>query len=137
MSYEENRKHEIGRILAERGHAIECVDNDETASQIACLVKCKTLLILTTTTGIYADPDDESTLVTRVGGKDLYELIENVEELQSHCAGASRKGAHGARAKLEYIKEPLKNGTTVIIGSSRYGIAELLGGSVPCTRIGL
>ena len=51
VSYEENRKHEIGRILAERGHAIECVDNDETASQIACLVKCKTLLILTTTDG--------------------------------------------------------------------------------------
>ena len=137
VSYEENRKHEIGRILAERGHAIECVDNDETASQIACLVKCKTLLIMTTTDGIYSDPDDEKTLVTRVGGKDIYELIENVEELQSHCAGASRKGAHGARTKLEYIKEPLKNGTTVIIGSSRYGIGELLGGTVPCTRIGL
>ena len=26
VSYEENRKHEIGRILAERGRAIECVD---------------------------------------------------------------------------------------------------------------
>ena len=137
VSYEENRKHEIGRILAERGRAIECVDNDETASQISCLVKCKTLLILTTTAGIYADPEDESTLVTRVSGKDVYELIENVEELQSHCEGASRKGAHGAKAKLEYIKEPLKNGTTVIIGSSRYGIQQLLDGSVPCTRIGL
>ena len=137
VSYEENRKHEIGRILAERGRAIECVDNDETASQIACLVKCKTLLILTTTAGIYADPEDESTLVTRVSGKDVYELIENVEELQSHCEGASRQGAHGAKAKLEYIKEPLKNGTTVIIGSSRYGIQQLLDGSVPCTRIGL
>ena len=113
------------------------MDNDETASQIACLVKCKTLLILTTTAGIYADPEDESTLVTRVSGKDVYELIENVEELQSHCEGASRKGAHGAKAKLEYIKEPLKNGTTVIIGSSRYGIQQLLDGSVPCTRIGL
>lgn len=137
VSYEENRKHEIGKILAERGHAIECVDNDETASQIACLVKCKTLLILTTTEGIYADPDNKGSLVERVSGKDIYELIANVEELQKHCAGASRKGAQGARAKLEYIKEPLKNGTTVIIGSSRYGIAELLGGSVPCTRIGL
>ena len=94
VSYEENRKHEIGRIL----HAIECVDNDETASQIACLVKCKTLLIMTTTDGIYSDPDDEKTLVTRVGGKDVYELIENVEELQSHCAGASRKERGARRA---------------------------------------
>ena len=137
VSYEENRKHEIGRILAQRGHAIECVDNDETASQIACLVKCKTLLILTTTDGIYRDPDNPKSLVGRVGGKDIYELIENVEELQTHCAGASRAGANGARAKLEYIKEPLKNGTTVIIANSRYAINDALSGNVPCTRIGL
>lgn len=137
VSYEENRKHEIIKLRAERGRAIECVDNDETASQIACLVKCKTLLILTTTTGIYLDPDDEKSLVERVGGKDLYELIDNVEELQKHCEGASRKGAHGAKAKLEYIKEPLKNGTKVIIASSRYSIKDILSGSVPATRIGL
>ncbi len=137
VSDEENRKHEIVKVRAERGKAIECVDNDETASQIACLVKCKTLLILTTTEGIYLNPDDEGSLIEKVSGKDVYELISNVEELQSHCSGASRKGAHGARAKLEYIKEPLKNGTRVIIASSRYSIKDILEGKVPATRIGL
>ena len=137
MSDEENRKHEIVKVRAERGKAIECVDNDETASQIACLVKCKTLLILTTTDGIYLNPDDEKSLILNVGGKDTDELIANVEALQTHCKGASRKGAQGAWAKLEYIKEPLKNGTQVIIASSRYKIKDILDGNVPATRIGL
>lgn len=137
VSDEENRKHEIIKVRAERGKAIECVDNDETASQIACLVKCKTLLILTTTDGIYSNPEDDKSLIERVSGKDVYELIANVEALQTHCQGASRKGAQGARAKLEYIKEPLKNGTTVMIASSRYKIKDILDGNVPATRIGL
>lgn len=137
VSYEENRKLEIDRIKEKNGKAIECVDNDETASQIACLVKCRTLLILSTTDGILNDPNDESSLVERVSGKDLYELLDNVEELQKHCKGASRKGAHGARAKLEYIKEPLKNGTNVIIASSKYSIKDILDGTARATRIGL
>lgn len=133
VSYEENRKLEIDRIKAENGRAIECVDNDETASQIACLVKCKQLLILSNTDGIFLNPDDDSSLVRRVGGKDVYELIANVEALQEHCKGASRVGAHGAKAKLEYIKEPLKNGTKVIIASSKYSINDILSDKVPCT----
>lgn len=137
VSYEENRKLEINRIKQKNGKAIECVDNDETASQIACLVKCKTLLILTTTEGILFDPKDPSSLVEKVGGKDIYELIENVEELQRHCNGASRSGAHGAKAKLEYIKEPLKNGANVIIASSKYSIKSILDGTAKATRIGL
>lgn len=137
VSYEENRKLEIDRIKEKNGKAIECVDNDETASQIACLVKCRTLLILSTTDGILDDPNDENSLVERVSGKDLYELLDNVEELQKHCNGASRKGAHGARAKLEYIKEPLKNGTNVIIASSKYSIKDILDGTARATRIGI
>ena len=137
VSDEENRKHEIFSLRETRGKAIECVDNDETASQIACLVRCRTLLILTTTDGIYLDPADPSSLVERVSGKDVYELIENVDELQSHCRGTSRKGSQGAWAKLEYVKEPLTRGTTVIIGSSRHSIASLLSGEAKATRIGL
>lgn len=137
ISCEENRKFEINRIKESGGHAIECVDNDETASQIACLVKCRTLLILSTTDGILSNPEDKASLVERVSGKDIYELLENVEELQQHCVGASRAGAHGARAKLEYIKEPLKNGTSVIIASGRYSIRSILDGSARATRIGL
>lgn len=137
VSYEENRKLEINRIKQAEGHAIECVDNDETASQIACLVKCKTLLILSTADGILANPADPDSLVERVSGKDLYELLQNVEVLQQHCVGASRAGAQGARAKLEYIKEPLKNGTNVIIASGKYSIKSILDGSAKATRIGL
>ncbi len=137
VSYEENRKLEIDRIKQTEGRAIECVDNDETASQIACLVKCKTLLILSTADGILSNPEDSDSLVETVSGKDVYELLANVEELQKHCVGASRAGAHGARAKLEYIKEPLKNGTRVIIASSRYSIRSILDGTARATRIGL
>ncbi len=137
VSSEENRKMEINRVREKIGRAIECVDNDETASQIACLVKCKTLLIMSSTDGIYLEPNKPESIVRNVGGKDIYELIENVDELQTHCSGASRVGAHGAFAKLEYVKEPLKNGTTVYISSSRYSVADILSGSAPSTRIGL
>lgn len=137
VSSEENRKWEISKIKETNGKAIECVDNDETASQIACLVKCRTLLILSTTDGIYLDPNDPTSLVKNVSGKNVYELIENVEELQTHCNGASRVGAHGAHAKLEYVKEPLKNGTTVYISSSKYSISSILNGLAPCTKLGL
>ncbi len=136
VCYEENRKMEINKIKEATGTAIECVDNDETASQIACLVKCKTLLILSNLDGIYFDINDPNSLVERVGGKDVYELIDNVNNLQTHCMGASRQGAQGAKAKLEYIKEPLKNGTEVIIANSRYSIADILTGKAKCTRFG-
>ena len=75
------------------------------------------------------------TLVKEIVGKDSYELIENVEYYQNFCDGASRKGANGARAKLEYIKEPLKNGTTVYIANSSYDLKDILNGKVPSTKI--
>lgn len=134
---EENRKTEILKIKEKQGRAIECIDNDETASQIACLVKCKTLLILSTLDGIYNDISDQNSLIERVSGKDVYELIDNVNELQNHCYGSNRKGSHGAKAKLEYIKEPLKNGTTVIIANSKYSIKDIMEGKVKSTVFGL
>lgn len=137
VSDEETRKYEIDKIKRNSGKAIECIDNDETASQIACLVKCKTLLILSTLDGIYLDVTDPSSLVERVSGKDLYELLENVEELQQHCHGSNRKGSQGAKAKLEYIKEPLRNGTRVIIANSKYSIKDILSGNVKATVFGL
>ena len=51
--------------------------------------------------------------------------------------GASRAGANGAHAKLEYALGPALRGTTVIIGHGRHRISDLLEGRVPCTRIGL
>ena len=137
VSYEENRKWEINNLKKDNNHVIECIDNDETAAQIACLVKCKTLLILTVSNGIYLDSKDPTTLVETITGNNVDEILDNISKMQEHCSGASRKGASGAKAKLEYIKEPVKNGTTVFIASSQYSISDILNGRVPSTRIGL
>ena len=135
VSNEENRRMEIAALRESGGHVFEGVDNDETASRIACLVKAKNLLIFTSTEGIYADPEDPSTLIRTICGKDAYELIANIEACKRYCAGASRAGANGAKAKLEYVKEAAAQGTTVYIASARYTIRAVLAGEVPCTKI--
>ncbi len=137
VSTEESRRVEIQSIKSKKGQAVECVDNDETASQIACLVKAKTLLILTSTEGIYKDPKDASTLIEEISGKNEEEVLKNVTECENYCSGASRSGANGAKAKLEYVKSAVQNGTKVIIASARYSIKDILNGKVKATRIGV
>ncbi len=137
VSTEENRKWEIQSLLSKQKKAVECVDNDETAAQIACLVKAETLLILTGVDGIYADQSDQSSLITEISGKDVYELLENIEVHKNYCSGASRQGANGAKAKLEYIKAAAAAGTKAIIANAKYTIKDILSGAVKCTRIGV
>ncbi len=137
VSNEENRRMEIAALARGQEHVYECVDNDETASRIACLVRAKYLVVLTGTDGIYTDPADPSTLVRRISGKDVYELTENIEEHKKYCSGASRAGANGAKAKLEYIKDAAAQGTTVFIANAKYSLSEILSGSAPCTQIGV
>ena len=133
VSFEENRRWELDQLrINGHRHVVECIDNDETASVISTLVHAKYLLIYTSADGIYADPNDPATLVERVEGKDADELIAAIDELQGHCVGASRSGAGGAKAKLEFMKEPIRQGTTVIIANPRYRIKEVLTGS--CRR---
>ena len=100
-------------------------------------MKAKNLLIFTSTEGIYADPEDPSTLIRTICGKDAYELVANIEACKRYCAGASRAGANGAKAKLEYVKEAAAQGTTVYIASARYTIRSVLSGEVPCTKISI
>ncbi len=135
VSYEENRKMEIQALRSTHDKVVECIDNDETASQIACLVKPKYLVILSGLDGIFTDVKDASTLVKSITGDTAEEVIANIEYYQHFCDGASRAGANGARMKLEYVKEPLKNGTTVFIASSKYNIADILQEKVPSTKI--
>lgn len=135
LSSEEIDKLELQELAKNRDDIVHCMDNDETASQIACLVKCKTLLIYTSTLGIYSNPNDESTLIREITGKDSYELLDAVTEAQNLCKGASRVGANGANAKLEFIKSPLKNGTEVYIANPKFTISEVLSGQAPCTKI--
>jgi glutamate 5-kinase len=137
VSNAESLKLEIQSLRDSGKETVECVDNDETASEIACLLNCKRLLILTSVDGIYLDPDDPKTVIPKITGKNIEELLHNIEAQRLLCKGASRKGAGGAFAKLDYIKKPLKNGTTVIIASSQYSIDDILRGLTPQTRIGL
>jgi len=135
VSNDEIAKLEIEALRKQGKKAVHLVDNDETASQVADLLKCKNLLIYTSTVGIYADPKDESTLIKEISGKDAYELIDNITAAQARCEGASRAGANGAKAKLEYIKGPASNGTKVFIANPKYTIKDILSGVAPCTRI--
>lgn len=137
VCYEENRRLEIQLLKAQRDNVVQGIDNDETAALIATLVKAETLLILTAVDGIYADPTDAGTLISEISGKDAYELIEGIDAAKERCKGASRTGAAGAKAKLEFIKAPAKLGTKVIIANSRFKISEILSGKVPCTVIGI
>ena len=99
--------------------------------------KAQNLLILSGVDGIFTDMNDKSSLVRTISGKDIYEVVEHIEYFQNYCDGASRKGANGARAKLEYVKEPAKLGTTIYIANSKYGINDILNEKVPCTKIGV
>lgn len=135
VSYEENRKLEIQSLLKHGKKVVECIDNDETASQISVLLKPKTLLILTSVDGIYQDIKNKNTLVSEISGATDEEVIQNIEAFQQFCDGASRVGANGARAKLEYIKEPVRQGTKVIIANSKYKIGDILSNKVPMTVI--
>ena len=85
--------------------------------------------------GIYTDPNDPSTLIEEICGKDAYELIDNIENYKKYCEGASRKGANGAKAKLEYVKAAAAQGTRVLIANGKYSIREVLSGKVKCTAI--
>ena len=137
ISTEESRRFEIQSLKNKNAKVVECVDNDETASQIACLVKAENLIILTSADGIYKDSHDPSTLIEEISGKDVYEVLDNITACEEYCNGASRAGANGARAKLEYIKDAVKMGTKVIIASAKCTLHDLLNGTAKATRIGV
>ena len=132
---EENRRFEIMSLQKKMERVIQGVDNDETASHIACLVKAKRLVILTSVDGIYRDADDPSTLIPIITGSTTEELLKAVDECKTCCHGASRKGANGAGSKLEYVKEPLAYGAEVYIANARCSINDIINGKVPCTVI--
>jgi len=138
VSFEENRKLELQhmRDQSKSDHLVECIDNDETAAVICTLVRARYLVLFTSAEGIYADPNDPSTLIPEIGGATADEVVENIRYWQQSCVGASRKGANGARAKLEYIIEPVRQDTTVFIASASYRLMDVIAGKVPCTRIG-
>ncbi|MBR4084804.1 MAG: uridylate kinase [Lachnospiraceae bacterium] len=130
VSNDEILKVELLEMRKKQETVAECIDNDETASRLSVLLKSKYLLILTSSEGLLQNPQDETSLIKTVEGKNTEELLEHINELMGYCDGASRKGANGMLAKLQYIRGPIENGTTVIIGSSAYSIPDLLNGTV-------
>jgi len=132
VSSEENRKWELDALREKSGHVVECIDNDETASVICTLVHSTYLIILTSVDGIYRDAADPATLVDAVEGKDAEEVLQGIEELQRSCVGTSREGSNGARAKLDFIKEPVRQGTTVIIANGKSKLSDAIEGK--CRR---
>ncbi len=139
VSDEENRKMELSNLLSQHPDSpvVECVDNDETAAVVAELVHTKQLILLTSTEGIYADPRDPATLVREITAPDEKGLEEAVRKWQAHCVGASRAGANGAGAKLEYALRSAKSGVEVFIAHARHPIQKILSGNVNCTRIAI
>lgn len=135
LSTEEIIKLDLQKYSGVFDREVHCVDNDETASQIACLVKTKVLLILTSVDGIYRDVNDKNSLIKEISGKDAFEVISNIDNMQGNCVGASRVGAGGAKAKLEFIKAPVMQGTECIIANSKYRMADIFSGVAPSTRV--
>ena len=137
VSDEENRKMELATLQSQhpRETVVECVDNDETAAVVAQLVHTKKLILLTSTDGIYADPHDPSTLVEEITGQNAEELTRAVRQWQTHCVGASRAGANGAGAKLEFALRSAVTGVEVLISHARSPIAKILSGEAKRTRI--
>lgn len=133
VSIEEIRKMELAGLRKSASDVVECVDNDETASVICSLVHAKYLVILTSTDGIYRDPNDPATLVPAVEGKTPEEVVQQIDALAACCVGTSRAGANGARAKLDFIKRPILEGTTVMIASGNSRLGDVLSGNCPRT----
>ena len=137
VSFDEIVKVELDVLRRKEKRVVECIDNDETAAVISHLVKSPLLVILTSVDGIYRVPNDPSTLIHEITGKNPRDLKKNIQATLRSCKGASRLGAGGAFAKLSYIIPSAMEGTHVIIGHARHRISDLVNGRVPCTHIGL
>jgi glutamate 5-kinase len=135
VSAEENRKMEIYNLQEHSDHVVECVDNDETAAVICTLVKSRYLIVLGSVDGIYSKAGDPSSLVEHISGKDADEVIANIRQLQQACIGTSRVGSNGARAKLEFMIEPVRQGTTVIIAHAQNRLSDIIKGNCRRTLI--
>jgi len=134
ISSEENRKMEIQALKSKNSKTVECIDNDETATQIAICVNAKYLILFTSVDGIYSDINNPLSLIKQISGT-KEQVLHKLDELKSHCNGASRKGSNGALAKLEYIKSAIENNIHVIIASPKFTIQSIIDDKVPCTQI--
>ncbi|MDL2238211.1 uridylate kinase [Christensenellaceae bacterium OttesenSCG-928-K19] len=137
VSDTENMKWELSSLKKKSAHVVECVDNDETAVVITKLVNAKMLIILSSIDGIYMDINDPSTVVGDVVGSTYEEVEGKIDEMIKCCNGASRIGANGAAAKLQYAKQAVKHGSTVIIANAKHKLKDIIDGKVPRTYLSI
>ncbi len=135
VSSEESRKMELINLINDGNRVVECIDNDETAAEIAHLLGAEYLIILTSVDGILKDPDDESSLITEITADDYRELKQEIQETQKFCNGKSRDGSSGAGAKLAYALESARYGTTVYIANAKYKLTDIISGKARSTKI--
>lgn len=135
VSNTENMKWELSDLRSKRENVVECVDNDETAVVISNLVRAETLVILSSLDGIYTCVSDPETLIEEVTANTYEDMEKEIESMIANCRGASREGANGAAAKLNFVKNALKNGTTVIIANAKYSLTDILEGKVKRTYL--
>lgn len=137
VSSEENRKMELNSLKGDGTKVVECIDNDETAAEIARLVKAEFLIILTSVDGILKDPDDPSSLIRDISADSYHDLKIKVNDALVYCNGASRSGSAGAGAKLRYALKSAKHGTTVYIANVKFNLDDILSGKARSTKIAL
>jgi len=139
VSSEESRKMELINLMNGNvnEHVVECIDNDETAAEIAHLVGAQNLIILTSVDGIFMNPNDESSIIREITAPHFRELSKKIAEAQKFCEGKSRSGSSGAGAKLKYALESAKHGTVVHIANAKYKLKDILSGKAPSTKIQL
>lgn len=128
VSDEENRKMELAARRRSGDVVHECVDNDETAAVIAGLVHARMLVLHDLHRGDLSGPRR-----SRHPGEGCHRQNRRGSGggiPGDDCVGASRAGANGARAKLAYALESVRNGSTVIIGHARHHLSDLVQG--PC-----
>lgn len=133
VSDAENMKWEIRDLKQHQAEVVECVDNDETAAVIARLVHARMLVILSSIDGIYVEYDNPDTLIEEVVAPTFEEAEEKIDALICGCRGSSRIGANGAAAKLEFSKEAVRSGASVIIANARERLEDILDGTVKRT----
>lgn len=137
VSSEENRKMELNNLKDDGSKVVECIDNDETAAEIARLVDAKFLIILTSVDGILKDPEDDSSIIRDISAKSYDALKEKVNEALVYCNGKSRSGSAGAGVKLKYALQSAKFGIIVYIANAKYKLSDILSGAARSTKIEL
>ena len=119
---------------------MECVDNDETAAVITQLVGAENSFCSPQPGGHLSRPvrplhTDRDGLWAAVPRTSTQKDRQNDTLLQRHL----RDGSNGASAKLQFAKEALSMGTTVMIAHARHRLRDIMSGKIPCTvlRVGI